>query len=53
MKVDVAAPDDFVGAVIRELNARRGTVVISESGKAGYAIVAHLPHATMFGYVSA
>ncbi|MEP6017215.1 MAG: elongation factor G [Paracoccaceae bacterium] len=53
MKVDIATPDDFVGAVIGDLNARRGTVVQSEAGKAGHNIVAHVPLATMFGYVSA
>ena len=53
MKVDVTSPQDFVGAVIGDLNARRGTVVGSEPGKAGQHIAAHVPLATMFGYVSA
>lgn len=51
MKVDITTPDDFVGAVIGDLNARRGTVVSSESGKAGHSIAAHVPLAKMFGYV--
>ena len=51
MMVDITTPDDFVGAVIGDLNARRGTVVSSDSDKAGHAIVAHVPLATMFGYV--
>ncbi len=53
MKVDITTPDEFVGAVIGDLNARRGAVISSERGKAGQLIVAHVPLATMFGYVSA
>lgn len=51
MKVDITTPDTFVGAVIGDLNARRGTVVSSDSGKTGHSIVVHVPLATMFGYV--
>ena len=51
MKVDITTPNDFVGAVIGDLNARRGRVVSSERGKAGHNIVAHVPLAKMFGYV--
>jgi len=51
MKVEITTPDDFVGAVIGDLNARRGTVVSSESGKTGHRMTAHVPLANMFGYV--
>lgn len=51
MKVDIITPDDFVGVVIGDLNARRSTVVSSDSGKAGHSITAHVPLANMFGYV--
>jgi len=53
MKVDIATPDDFVGAIIGDLNARRGSVVKSEVSKTGQTILANVPLATMFGYVSA
>lgn len=53
MKVEVTTPDDFVGAVIGDLNARRGAIVSSDSDRSGHRIVAHVPLATMFGYVSA
>ncbi len=53
MKVDVTSPADHVGAVIGDLNARRGMVISSEAGKAGQQIVAHVPLANMFGYVGA
>ncbi len=53
MKVEVISPADHVGAVIGDLNARRSVVVSSDAGKAGHLIVAHVPLANMFGYVSA
>ncbi len=53
MKVDVTSPTDHVGAVIGDLNARRGLIVRSEAGKAGQEIVAHVPLVNMFGYVGA
>ncbi|MEL6521313.1 MAG: elongation factor G [Pseudomonadota bacterium] len=51
MRVDVTTPDDFVGTVIGDLNARRGMVVSTDQGKAGQHVVAHVPLANMFGYV--
>jgi len=53
MRVEVTCPADHVGAVIGDLNARRGVIVSSDAGKAGHGIVAHVPLAEMFGYVGA
>ncbi len=53
MRVEVTSPADYVGAVIGDLNARRGLVISSDAGKAGQLIVAHVPLANMFGYVGA
>ncbi len=53
MRVEVTSPADYVGAVIGDLNARRGLVISSDAGKAGQLIVAHVPLANMLGYVGA
>ncbi|RYH30539.1 elongation factor G [archaeon] len=52
MKVDVLAPDDFVGDVIGDINARRGQ--ISDLGDRGNlrTVSALVPLANMFQYVS-
>ncbi|MEM9341408.1 MAG: elongation factor G [Pseudomonadota bacterium] len=53
MKVEVTTPDAYVGAVIGDLNARRGVVVSSQPSRSAHSIAAHVPLAAMFGYVSA
>ena len=52
MKVDVISPEEFLGEVIGDLNARRGT--ISELGERGNirTVSAMVPLANMFQYVS-
>ena len=52
MKVDVISPEEFLGEVIGDLNARRGT--ISELGERGNmrTVSALVPLANMFQYVS-
>jgi elongation factor G len=53
MKLEVSAPDDFIGNVISDLNARRGKV-LSMNVKAGGGQVIHaeVPLAKLFGYAT-
>ncbi len=51
-KVEVTTPDEFMGGVIGDLNARRGKV-LSMSARAGRQVVdAECPMAMMFGYAT-
>jgi elongation factor G len=51
MQVEVVTPDDYMGAVIGDLNARRGKVLGMDSPGTGIQVInADVPLATMFGY---
>jgi elongation factor G len=50
MNVEVLTPDDFMGEVMGNLNARRGRVAGMEARGGAQAISAEVPLATMFGY---
>ncbi|MCF7844349.1 MAG: elongation factor G [Kiritimatiellales bacterium] len=52
MKVEVVTPEEFLGDVMGDLNSRRG--MIQDTGERGNAktIVANVPLASMFGYVT-
>ncbi len=52
MKVEVVTPDDFMGDVIGNLNARRGSVDGIEERGTSRVIGAHVPLAEMFGYAT-
>ena len=52
MKVEVVVPDQFMGDVIGDLNARRGHVTGMEERANARAIRALVPLATMFGYAT-
>jgi elongation factor G len=57
MKVEVLTPDEYVGAVIGDLNSRRGQIQSAEAlNKAGLGddlvVTAFVPLANMFGYIS-
>ncbi len=52
MKVEVIVPDDYMGDVIGDINARRGRLEGMEPAPGGQAIRALIPLAEMFGYAT-
>jgi elongation factor G len=53
MKLEVAAPDDFVGNVISDLNSRRGKVLsMNVRPGGGQVINTEVPLAKLFGYAT-
>jgi len=52
MKVEVVTPEDYVGDVIGDLNARRGHIQGTDQRGNAQVITAFVPLANMFGYVS-
>ncbi|MGH7930029.1 MAG: elongation factor G, partial [Candidatus Binatia bacterium] len=52
MKVEVTTPEDFMGDVIGDLNARRGRIESMEDRLGAKQIVALVPLASMFGYTT-
>jgi elongation factor G len=51
-KMEVFTPDEFTGAVIGDLNARRGKVHGMHPKPGGQSIMAEVPLATLFGYAT-
>jgi elongation factor G len=52
MKVEVTTPEEFMGDVIGNLNARRGRVDGMEARAGAQVIAAFVPLANMFGYTT-
>ena len=52
MRVEVVTPEEYMGDVIGDLNARRGQVSGMDTRGNARVITAMVPLATMFGYVS-
>ncbi len=52
MQVEVLCPELYTGAVIGDLNRRRGRISALEATNQGQAIVAAVPLSEMFGYVA-
>lgn len=52
MRVDIVTPADYMGDVIGDVNARRGTVVSIEHRGEAQVILANIPLAELFGYTS-
>ena len=50
MKVEIETPDDFAGALLGDLNSRRGRVQGMESAGAGTTVRAEVPMAEMLSY---
>jgi elongation factor G len=51
MAVEVRTPDDYMGDVIGDLNARRGQIQAMEERSGARVIKSHVPLSEMFGYV--
>ena len=52
MDVEVVTPQEFMGEVIGDLNARRGKISEMENRAGAQVIAARVPLATMFGYAT-
>lgn len=52
MKVEVVAPEEFLGGVIGDLNSRRGQVQGTDSRGNAQVVTAMVPLANMFGYIN-
>ncbi|HOQ76069.1 MAG TPA: elongation factor G [Thermoclostridium sp.] len=52
MKVDVQTPEDYLGDVIGDLNARRGRIEGMEPRAGGHSVRAFVPLSEMFGYAT-
>lgn len=52
MKLEVATPDEFVGPIQSDLNARKAMVTGSEKRGAQHIVLAEVPLAQMFGYTT-
>ena len=51
MKIEVIAPDDYIGEILGDLSSRSGTVIGLDPRQTGIqGIIAHVPLANMFGY---
>ena len=52
MKVEVVTPEDFLGDVLADLNARRGKVAGMDRRANAQVVKANVPLANMFGYAT-
>ncbi|MHB8927278.1 MAG: elongation factor G [Bacillota bacterium] len=52
MKVEAVVPEEYMGEVINDLNARRGRIDMMESRSGAQVIRAFVPLAQMFGYAT-
>ncbi len=52
MGVEVVTPEDYMGDVIGDLNARRGRVQNMEARSGAQVITGRVPLAEMFGYAT-
>ncbi len=50
MKVEVVVPEEFMGAVVGDLNSRRGRIETSEPRAGSQVVSAVVPLSEMFGY---
>ena len=50
MRVEVQFPEEFQGAVMGQLNQRRGTIISSEKQEGFVQAMAEVPLNDMFGY---
>src|SRR5919197_2898796 len=50
MNVEVQAPEEFQGAVVGQINQRRGVIQATETVEGYTVVTAHVPLSEMFGY---
>ncbi|MBN1980117.1 MAG: elongation factor G [Chitinivibrionales bacterium] len=53
MRAEISMPDEYVGAVINDINSRRGRVLMIESRLEKQVVTAEAPMSEMFGYATA
>ena len=53
MDVEVVVPEDYLGAVMGDLNSRRGQIMGMSQRKDAQVVNAHVPLSDMFGYATA
>ncbi|MBI3106463.1 MAG: elongation factor G [Candidatus Rokubacteria bacterium] len=52
MDVEVVVPEEYMGAVVGDLNSRRGRIASMEARAGAQVIRAHVPLGQMFGYAT-
>ncbi len=52
MEVEAVVPEEYMGAVVGDLNSRRGRIVSMEARSGAQVIRAHVPLGHMFGYAT-
>jgi elongation factor G len=52
MAVEVVVPEEYMGAVVGDLNSRRGRIVSMEARAGAQVIRANVPLGQMFGYAT-
>src|SRR5207253_9863088 len=52
MDVEVVTPEEYMGAVVGDLNSRRGRILSMEARSGSQVMRAHVPLGQMFGYVT-
>ena len=52
MDVEVVTPEEYMGAIVGDLNSRRGRIVSMEARGSSQVIRANVPLAQMFGYAT-
>jgi len=52
MKVEVETPREYQGAIVGDLNSRRGIIISTEIRHTCTVVLAEVPLATMFGYAT-
>jgi elongation factor G len=53
MDLEIVTPDDYLGDVVGDINARRGKIEGMEMRSGSRVIKIHVPMAEMFGYATA
>ena len=52
MNIEVETPQEFQGAIVGDLNSRRGMILRTENKENYTVILAEVPLANMFGYAT-